>query len=89
MEFREDADGCLITTIRYAARIRLGDPPFLEVRCDSGKLFRLPLISGLSSHEAEERLSRCELRWGFHPFNGLECRVKAQSSLWRSTALRP
>ena len=83
MEFRENAEGCLIDGSRYSARIYLDRVPWAELRCDSVKVFRMPLVSGLSMVDAEERLQGFTVRWDADPAGDrVECRVHAESSVW-------
>ena len=63
----------------YTVRSNAGNYPFLEILREGQLLFRLPLISGLSTPGQEERLSNIRIESG-----GTDrWQVTADSSIWR------
>ena len=83
MELREEANGCLIDTARYTARIRLEEMPVMDITCGGRRMMRIPLVSGVSMPESDEDLRSFRVEWyADPPHNGVECRIRAESSLW-------
>ncbi len=72
----------LIETPSYSVRIAEGEPPRLTIERNDEPIFEVPVVSGLSSSSAEERLS--DVRYAVRPAGTepLELDATAKSTLW-------
>jgi len=69
---------------RYAARILEGTPPSFEIIREGEPVFRLPVVSGLTTGDKQEVLSNIRLS-GMESLaaGGFRLKATADSSLWR------
>lgn len=73
---------------RYSVRLAPGEASALEVSQDGQRMFRFPLVSGLSTPGEEEKLSNVRLVSTRERGESTIWEVTAQSSLWTARSFR-
>jgi hypothetical protein len=67
---------------RYSVEVLAGDPPRLVIARDHEAVFKVPVVSGLTSPTAEEKLSEVEFSVRQSGGKSYELTATAKSSLW-------